>query len=244
VLYSLCETVAASHARIIDIRQFVLQQNLLLVVLLEYEENSNEQVLKELLFNVKRMPGMDMDFELLDRSNTESLERQSSPHAITVINARMTFKFLAEFCKLIETRGCIIREINRLSETKADKSKKRYGEEDEEAFVQQLECLEFVVDLPSSSDEDVSRIKAELMSMAKEFNTDIALQAEGLVRKIKRLVVFDMDSTLIQQEVRHNDMCQTGTHTAAVHRRDGGVRGCGAASQRYHAPRHERRARL
>eukprot|EP00029_Vermamoeba_vermiformis_P014362 TRINITY_DN9483_c0_g1_i1.p1 TRINITY_DN9483_c0_g1~~TRINITY_DN9483_c0_g1_i1.p1 ORF type:complete len:864 (-),score=324.54 TRINITY_DN9483_c0_g1_i1:22-2613(-) len=200
VLYSLCEIVATSHAHIVDIRQFVLQQNLLLVVLLEYDENSNDQVLKELLFKVKRMPGMDMDFELLDQSNNESLERQASSHAITVINSRMTFKFLAEFCKLIEARGCVIREINRLSEAKADKNKKRYGEEDEEAFVHELECLEFVVDLPSSSEEDLSRIKAELMSMAKEFNTDIALQAEGLVRKIKRLVVFDMDSTLIQQE--------------------------------------------
>jgi len=202
VLYSLCEIVAASNAHIVDIRQFVLQQNLLLVVLLEYDENSSDQVIKELLFKVKRMPGMDMDFELLDQSNTESIDRQSAPHAITVINSSMTFKFLAEFCKLIETRGCIIREINRLSEAKADKPRSRYREEDDDAFVHELECLEFVVDLPSSSEEDMSRIKAELMSMAKEFNTDIALQAEGLVRKIKRLVVFDMDSTLIQQEVR------------------------------------------
>lgn len=44
-------------------------------------------------------------------------------------------------------------------------------------------------------------MKKELLGIAKKLGVDIALQAEGLYRRAKRLVVLDMDSTLIQSEV-------------------------------------------
>jgi phosphoserine phosphatase len=51
------------------------------------------------------------------------------------------------------------------------------------------------------SDQGVVKMKKELLGIAKKLSVDIALQAEGLYRRAKRLIVFDMDSTLIQSEV-------------------------------------------
>ena len=44
-------------------------------------------------------------------------------------------------------------------------------------------------------------LRAKLMEMRVELGCDLALQREGILRRSKRLVVLDMDSTLIQQEV-------------------------------------------
>ncbi|CAM6053777.1 unnamed protein product [Sphagnum tenellum] len=46
-----------------------------------------------------------------------------------------------------------------------------------------------------------SELRKELLLISKSFKIDIALQAEGIYRKAKRLVILDMDSTLIQSEV-------------------------------------------
>ena len=51
------------------------------------------------------------------------------------------------------------------------------------------------------SNGDVNKIREQLIQAAAERPIDIALQPEGLERRAKRLVVLDVDSTLIQNEV-------------------------------------------
>jgi len=60
-------------------------------------------------------------------------------------------------------------------------------------------CVEMLIS--SNSALDRRALKHELMTVAREQGVDVALQAEGLYRRSKRLVVFDMDSTLIQSEI-------------------------------------------
>ncbi|ORX61516.1 phosphoserine phosphatase serb [Hesseltinella vesiculosa] len=48
---------------------------------------------------------------------------------------------------------------------------------------------------------DINQLRAELIELSASYGTDVALQHDDVFRKNKRLVVFDMDSTLIQQEV-------------------------------------------
>jgi phosphoserine phosphatase len=51
------------------------------------------------------------------------------------------------------------------------------------------------------SNGDVNKIREQLIQAAAERPIDIAMQPEGLERRAKRLVVLDVDSTLIQNEV-------------------------------------------
>jgi phosphatidate phosphatase PAH1 len=48
---------------------------------------------------------------------------------------------------------------------------------------------------------DMSALRTELIGLSASYSTDVALQRDDVFRKNKRLVVFDMDSTLIYQEV-------------------------------------------
>src|SRR6185437_13323294 len=64
-------------------------------------------------------------------------------------------------------------------------------------------CVEIMVsrEVPKSGAQSFEKIKEELLTIARTLNVDVALQSESHYRRAKRLVVFDMDSTLIQGEV-------------------------------------------
>jgi phosphoserine phosphatase len=51
------------------------------------------------------------------------------------------------------------------------------------------------------SDGDIHKVREQLISAAAERPIDIAIQPEGLERRAKRMVVMDVDSTLIENEV-------------------------------------------
>ncbi|ORX70293.1 phosphoserine phosphatase serb [Linderina pennispora] len=63
----------------------------------------------------------------------------------------------------------------------------------------ELMCVEFRLSVPDTL--SLEEMKAELFTLSTGFQTDVALQPDNVFRRQKRLVVFDMDSTLIQQEV-------------------------------------------
>jgi phosphoserine phosphatase len=62
-----------------------------------------------------------------------------------------------------------------------------------------LSSLELI--LGGDSKADPVSLRTELLQLQSVHGCDVALQREGLMRRSKRLVVMDMDSTLIQQEV-------------------------------------------
>lgn len=62
-----------------------------------------------------------------------------------------------------------------------------------------LSALQFTVHMPDNL--EVAAISASLQNVSKEHGADIAFQRDDVDRWMRRLIVFDMDSTLIQQEV-------------------------------------------
>ena len=48
---------------------------------------------------------------------------------------------------------------------------------------------------------DLEKLRADFLHIAGEMNVDIAFQEDSIFRRNRRLVVFDMDSTLIEAEV-------------------------------------------
>jgi phosphoserine phosphatase len=68
------------------------------------------------------------------------------------------------------------------------------------------------------SDGDINKIREQLIIAAAERPIDIAIQPEGLERRTKRMVVMDVDSTLIENEVINllADEAGVGEEVAAI----------------------------
>jgi glycine cleavage system regulatory protein len=62
-----------------------------------------------------------------------------------------------------------------------------------------LSCADLRLSVPRGM--DMSALRTELIGLSASYGTDVAFQRDDVFRKNKRLVVFDMDSTLIYQEV-------------------------------------------
>jgi phosphoserine phosphatase len=101
-------------------------------------------------------------------------------YAVTLISSRVSAQALHAVTQVLAKHRVNINEIERLSESE-------FG------------CVELL--LSSDAKLDRHALKTELLAAARAEGVDLALQAEGLYRRAKRLVAFDMDSTLIQSEI-------------------------------------------
>lgn len=64
-----------------------------------------------------------------------------------------------------------------------------------------IQCLELALNQTPTNLLDFHELRRQLFEVAFAHNFDLAIQPEHLYRRSKRLVVMDMDSTLVQQEV-------------------------------------------
>lgn len=118
--------------------------------------------------------------DFAERKETTSSNTPHSRYAITLLGNPITAKAFAALTKLLVKYQINIDSITRLSH-------------------QSFNSLELRV----SRDDEITNdhLKPEILHLSKEFEIDIAIQADGLFRRSKRLVVFDMDSTLITNEI-------------------------------------------
>ena len=162
-----------------DVEQSINGGNLSLSFLVDLRWGDRDRpVFKDLLFTAWELE-VEIDFHPLEHA-VQPLEVRSA-FALTVLGAPITPKALAGLAKVLAEHSVNIDRITRLSE----------GET--------LTCLEMT--LSSSEVRAISEMKQILLPVGVEGGVDLALQREGLVRRVKRLVVFDMDSTLIQGEI-------------------------------------------
>lgn len=175
--------LAEGEVSILDIGQAVIHGLLSLSILFELESGTDDKnLLKELLFRANEL-GLKLEFQVMDPKLADQnghLTPKAYHYAVTLIAERVGAQSLHEVTHVLSKHKVNIDVIERLSE----------GE---------FSCVEMLV----SSAEELNRraLKKELLAIAKKQGVDIALQAEGLYRRAKRLVVLDMDSTLIQGEV-------------------------------------------
>jgi outer membrane protein OmpA-like peptidoglycan-associated protein len=118
------------------------------------------------------------------KSSVTSPESCQVPNQIaTVINEDgVASEFTSEFVKLVISHGATLVSVNSLDNASAVPK-----------------ALEFRVALQKA--EDVFSFKKNAMALGGRFKTDVAVEADSVFRKNKRVVIFDMDSTLIKQEV-------------------------------------------
>ena len=168
--------LAQSGASLIDIEQVVIQRQLSLGMLIGIHED-DRGVLKELLFAAKEL-GMGLEFMPVDnfKPNTPKAER----YVVTAIGKSLGAPEMHALATMLAEHKANIAKISRLS-------------------LGNLRSIEVHVDL--SSQDSAAPLKEALLRLAMRSSFDIALQREGVFRRSKRMVVMDMDSTLIQIEI-------------------------------------------
>jgi phosphoserine phosphatase len=181
---TLAGIIAGAGAHLRDIEQVVLsgQLTLCLVVGVDPEHGHGSPVVKDLLFAAKEL-GLALDFEVLDEQPAVNMAAAAatSLYAVTVIGDEVDAAAVFSLTSVLARYGANIETIKRLSDVT-------------------LSSLEIVVAVPRDADRVLSLHK-DLVSAALEAGVDLAFQRERLTRRSKRLVVMDMDSTLIRIEV-------------------------------------------
>ncbi|NVK40086.1 MAG: phosphoserine phosphatase SerB [Oceanospirillaceae bacterium] len=178
---------------ILDIGQAVIHDTLSLGMLLEVPKASESSpVLRDLLFKAHELQ-MTARFEPVDDDAYESWvsEQGKSRHIITLLARRVTSEHIARVTAIAAGHGLNIDSINRLS---GRISLRQQPSADDRT----KSCVEFSVRGVPSDDR---ALREEFLHAASELDVDIAFQEDNVYRRNRRLVVFDMDSTLIEAEV-------------------------------------------
>jgi phosphoserine phosphatase len=172
--------IAAAGARIRDIEQTVTHTLLSFSILIDFPTGGSDQkpLLKELLFLAKEI-GLDLDFEVL-REDEYRRKTNRNAHVVTIMGGEVSAAALARVSRVLADNEVNIERISKLTQG-------------------QLRCVEFLVTAPP--DLYVRGLTRNLLHAGASEGVDIAVQKESLYRRAKRLVVMDMDSTLIRIEV-------------------------------------------
>jgi len=133
---------------------------------------AEQATIRDLLF-LGWEKGLNIDFEPADTAPTEP----KALSIVTVLGARVAPDDFGAVARAIADGGGNIERIFRLS---------RYP------------VLSYELTI---SGGDIDAVRAGLVAAAAERDIDVAIQPEGLERRAKRMVVLDVDSTLIQDEV-------------------------------------------
>ncbi|MDE6794142.1 MAG: phosphoserine phosphatase SerB, partial [Muribaculaceae bacterium] len=187
---ALTEILARHGAQILDIGQSDIHHNLSLGILFKTDSRRSGDILKELLFKTRELK-VQVDFSIVPEEDYNSwVGRQGKTrYIITILGRKITARQISETTRIISEQGLNIDAITRLT------GRVPLNEEELPAT---KACIEFSV---RGTPKDLLTMQESFMQLSKELNFDISLQEDTIYRRSRRLICFDMDSTLIRTEV-------------------------------------------
>ena len=192
LLAAFMRILARSRVSVLDIGQAVIHDALSLGVLVEMPADTDSStVLKDVLFQAHEM-GVSVRFRPVAGAAYEDwvLTEGHARYIVTLLARRITAEQLAEVTTTIAGQGLTIENIARLSARQSVAG----GQAPEAARA----CIELTVrGEPGHS----AALRKQFLDIANRLNVDIAFQRDNAWRRNRRLVAFDMDSTLIDGEV-------------------------------------------
>ncbi len=172
---SLMKTLSQFSVSIIDIEQLVIRDRLLLTVLISLDEAHAEAIATD-LSALQEQIGLDI---AIDFTQQDSAKISGETLRVVVVGNAIKPSGLAAVASQIAKLGGNISAIRRTA-------------------IEPLISIELELSIPNNSLKDV---QGALATIAIENKIDLAVEPGGLQRKSKRIVMLDMDSTLIEQEV-------------------------------------------
>ena len=182
------EILARYNARILDIGQADIHSTLSLGILIRIDELHSGQVMKELLFKAEEL-NVNIGFSPISDDEYESwVDHQGkNRYILTVIGRTLSAKQIAAATKIIADQGLNIDFIRRMTG--------RISIKHPEKNVRS--CIELSL---RGTPKNRSLMQSKLMHLASEQEIDFSFQRDDMYRRMRRLICFDMDSTLIQTE--------------------------------------------
>jgi phosphoserine phosphatase len=182
--------LARHDARILDIGQAVIHDTLTLGILIDLPPVSESHpVLKDVLFKAHEW-NLQARFTPVDLDEYERwVAGQGQPRYImTLFGSELAARHLEELGAVATRHGLNIDNIRRLSGRVSLRATTRPARS----------CIELSL---RGTPDDPSALRGELLDLAQQLGIDIGFQVDDVYRRNRRLVAFDMDSTLIQAEV-------------------------------------------
>lgn len=189
VTAALTEILAKNNAVILDIGQADIHNHLSLGILFQSTEGNSGDILKELLFksyeldvNIRFNPITEQEY-----SKWVGMQGKNR-YIITILSRKLTAKQIAGVSRIVAEQDMNIDDIKRLTGRIPL---------DENARTPKA-SVEFSV---RGTPKNKECMKAEFMKLSTELEMDISFQEDSMYRRMRRLICFDMDSTLIETEV-------------------------------------------
>ena len=189
VTAALTEILAKNNAVILDIGQAEIHNHLSLGILFQSTEGNSGDILKELLFksyeldvNIRFNPITEQEY-----SKWVGMQGKNR-YIITILSRKLTAKQIAGVSRIVAEQDMNIDDIKRLTGRIPL---------DENARTPKA-SVEFSV---RGTPKNKECMKAEFMKLSTELEMDISFQEDSMYRRMRRLICFDMDSTLIETEV-------------------------------------------
>ena len=185
---SIMSILAKYDARVLDIGQADIHATLSLGILIRTNEDNSGKVMKDLLFKATEL-GVNIGFSpISDEEYEEWVDQQGkNRYILTIIGRSLSAENIEAATKAIANQDMNIDSIVRLT--------------DRQSIVRKDTNVRACIELSlRGTPNDYVQMQADLMKMSQEQEIDFSLQKDNMYRRMRRLICFDMDSTLIQTE--------------------------------------------
>jgi phosphoserine phosphatase len=172
---ALFDTLAPFAVTVLDIEQVVIRQRLILTVLISLNPDHATAIDEDLTACADRL-SVDIATSFSEQGDSSIAAKSGLVHVVALANP-LAPSAIAAIAEAIASESGNIERIHRTASYP-------------------ITAIEFTV-----SGVDVTSLRHNLAGVAATSGIDIAVSPGGLMRWAKKLVVLDVDSTLIQQEV-------------------------------------------
>ncbi|MDY7424237.1 phosphoserine phosphatase SerB [Acinetobacter baumannii] len=188
----LMQVLSVHSLQILDVGQAVIHNQLTLgIVVASENETATALAMKEILILAHDI-GLTVRFKPISGAEYDQWvsEGGRTRYIVTALAPELTAAHLQAVTQIVSSQGFNIETVTRLS-GRVDLEK--------DSTLPRRACVQFGLSSGPTLDAQAMRVACLLLS--SELNIDVAVQEDNAYRRNRRLVCFDMDSTLIEQEV-------------------------------------------
>lgn len=189
VTASVTEILAAHDITILDIGQVDIHNHLTLGILFSVDADMSGAVLKDLLFRANAL-NVTVTFRVVDQleySNWVNMQGKNK-FIITILAKQVTAEMVAAITEEVAAQGMNIDDLDRLT------GRIPLGKD------QQVPKASIEISVRGNP-KNREQLQKKFMEIANRYQMDISFQQDSMFRRMRRLICFDMDSTLIKTEV-------------------------------------------
>ncbi|MFI7907708.1 phosphoserine phosphatase SerB [Acinetobacter baumannii] len=188
----LMQVLSVHSLQILDVGQAVIHNQLTLgIVVASENETATALAMKEILILAHDI-GLTVRFKPISGAEYDQWvsEGGRTRYIVTALAPELTAAHLQAVTQIVSSQGFNIETVTRLS-GRVDLEK--------DSTLPRRACVQF--GLSSGPTLDAQAMRAACLLLSSELNIDVAVQEDNAYRRNRRLICFDMDSTLIEQEV-------------------------------------------